>query len=79
MDVQLQRLSRLGRDQELREGGETCRLFFHWRKASACVLAEHVVFNGNKESKTAWNRRTRQGVGTGDMFPSLGLVLYDFK
>ncbi|XVF03676.1 hypothetical protein REPUB_Repub05bG0014000 [Reevesia pubescens] len=48
IEVQLQRLDM---DQELREGGEKDKLFFHWRSASACVLAEHVIFNGSKESK----------------------------
>ena len=59
MEVQLQRLSRLVRDQELREVGEKDKLFFHWTSASACVLAEHVIFNGSKESSTTWNK-TRQ-------------------
>lgn len=66
MEVQLQRLLRLDSDQELREGGENDKVFFHRTSASAWVLAEHVIFNGSKESKTTWNR-TRQGVRKPDM------------
>ena len=67
MEVQLQRLLRLDRDQEFKEGGEKNKLFFHWTSASACVLAEHVIFNGSKENKTTW-KRTRHRFRKIDMF-----------
>lgn len=69
MEVQLlQRLLRLDKDQELREGGEKTKLFFHWTSASACDLAEHVIFNGSEESKTTWKNRTRKGFRKVDIF-----------
>ncbi|KAF2286784.1 hypothetical protein GH714_030326 [Hevea brasiliensis] len=40
MAVQLQRLLRLVKDQEFREGGKEDKLFLHWMRASACVLGD---------------------------------------
>jgi hypothetical protein len=48
--VHLQRLLRLERDHELRGGGEKDKVLFHWRRASACVLADDLAFKGNKEN-----------------------------
>jgi hypothetical protein len=59
MLVQLQRLLRLARDHELRgdrgERGE--RLFFHLRRASACVAGDAVICNESVESKRRWRKR----------------------
>ena len=51
MLVQLQRLLRLARDHEVREGGRV-RLFFHLTRASACVAGDAVTCNESMESKT---------------------------
>ena len=59
MEVQLQRLFRLERDQEFKEGGEEDKLFFHLSRASACVLGEEVIFNGSKASNRTRRRRKR--------------------
>jgi hypothetical protein len=44
--VRLQRLLRLERDHELKERGEEDKVFFNWRRASACVLADDLAFEG---------------------------------
>jgi hypothetical protein len=54
----LQRLLRLERDHELRGGGEKDKVLFHWRRASACVLADDLAFKGNKERRRRWKRAT---------------------
>jgi hypothetical protein len=56
--VHLQRLLRLERDHELRVGGEKDKVLFHWRRASACVLADDLAFKGNKERRRRWKRAT---------------------
>jgi len=57
MAVQLQRLLRLEGDHERREGGGEVKVFFHWMRASACVLADDVAFKGSMERKREWKRR----------------------
>jgi hypothetical protein len=44
-------------DHERREGGGEVKVFFHWMRASACVLADDVAFKGRMERKREWKRR----------------------
>lgn len=52
--VHLQRLLRLERDHELRGGGEKDKVLFHWRRASACVLADDLAFKGMISPTHKW-------------------------
>lgn len=54
--LHLQRLWRLERDHEVRGGGEEDKVSLHWMRASACVLADDLVFKGNKERRRTWKR-----------------------
>ena len=51
MAVQLQRLLRLVRDHEVREGGAEAKVFFQVSKASACVFGDEMALNGSKASR----------------------------
>jgi len=49
----MQRLGRLVRDHEFREGGRGGdRLFFHFTRASASALGDEAILNGSKDSKS---------------------------
>jgi len=52
MASQMQRLERLVRDHEFREGGRGGdRVFFHLTSASASAVADEAIFNGSKHRK----------------------------
>jgi len=58
MASQMQRLGRLVRDHEFREGGRGGdRVFFHLTRASASALDDEAIFNGSRHRKRI--RRTR--------------------
>jgi len=51
MASQMQRLGRLVRDHEFREGGRGGdRVFFHLTRASASALGDEAILNGSKKS-----------------------------
>jgi hypothetical protein len=52
--VHLQRLLRLERDHELKERGQKDKVFFNWRRASACVLADDLAFKGMISPTHKW-------------------------